>query len=288
MDLYSGLWTLIPSAYWICWNGDARTSCAHIIPIAFPALLRPCQMLRLSDRLISKASDAGGQLRFVKGLVDSSDGIATVVTGNSTRPAEHQYAILVDLLGLHQTVKLLENEYIKIAGGDGKMSTDPECDGYLCQDVSILRLGFPQGFPISLNKRPNCATSSVLPNVLLSSLAPFQSILKKVPSSIRRILYPPVCTWRDRHRVSEPKHSNGRHPKGPKVHVASSITFYRWLQLKIPSVTTWEDTLSSRHSWNMELVHLAQGHTTSLTLSQPRLNRQTTSPTMGNNSSRLL
>jgi hypothetical protein len=77
------------------------------------------KMLRFSDRLTSTSSTLLEQVKTVAPASVSSDD-----TTKSTTPTEQEYITLVELIGLHQTVKVLEAEYSLVAGGDGKLKSD--------------------------------------------------------------------------------------------------------------------------------------------------------------------
>jgi hypothetical protein len=82
-------------------------------------------MQRFSDRLTSSSSTST-HLKSVLALIENSDDAPTIPNGDSPSPTDHEYAVLVELLGLHQTVKILANEYNMITGTDSKMATDLE------------------------------------------------------------------------------------------------------------------------------------------------------------------
>jgi hypothetical protein len=70
-------------------------------------------MLRFSDRLTSTSSILSEQFKSV-----AAEGVSSDETSkSSTAPTEQRYLILVKLVGLHQTVKVLEDEYSLISGG---------------------------------------------------------------------------------------------------------------------------------------------------------------------------
>jgi len=75
-------------------------------------------MLRFSDRLSSTSSTTLDQVKATGGVNGTSDEVA------SGSPSEQEYTILVELIGLHQTVKILEAEYNLVLGGDGKLDKD--------------------------------------------------------------------------------------------------------------------------------------------------------------------
>ena len=74
-------------------------------------------MLRFSDRLTSTASTS---LEQVKTINAPSDETAI----KSPSPTDQEYIALVELIGLHQTVQVLEAEYSVVTGGDGKMNKE--------------------------------------------------------------------------------------------------------------------------------------------------------------------
>jgi hypothetical protein len=85
-------------------------------------------MQRFSDRLTS-TSNTTTKLKNVLAVIDNSDDASTILNGDSTSPTDHEYVGLVELLGLHQTVKILANEYNLISGADSKMAADLEFGG---------------------------------------------------------------------------------------------------------------------------------------------------------------
>lgn len=81
------------------------------------------KMRRFSDRLTSSSSHPSEQGKGLCTSVNgSSDESLQFVTGEATGPSDcdRVYATLVEMLGLHQTVKALEAEYSAITGGDNK------------------------------------------------------------------------------------------------------------------------------------------------------------------------
>ena len=74
-------------------------------------------MLRFSDRLTSTPSMSSEQAKTIN---PSSDERAI----KSTSPTDQEYIALVELIGLHQTVKVLETEYNLVTGGDGKSNKE--------------------------------------------------------------------------------------------------------------------------------------------------------------------
>lgn len=77
------------------------------------------KMLRFSDRLTSTCSTLSEQVKSIATASVSSDD-----TTKSTTATDQEYITLVELIGLHQTVKVLEAEYSLVAGGDGKLKND--------------------------------------------------------------------------------------------------------------------------------------------------------------------
>ena len=76
-------------------------------------------MLRFSDRLSSSTAAAQDVLKLAVNSSDEASGLA----GEDTRPAgDSDYNNLVELLGLHQTVKILEAEYRLVAGANSHSS----------------------------------------------------------------------------------------------------------------------------------------------------------------------
>jgi hypothetical protein len=76
-------------------------------------------MLRFSDRLTSTSGPTPEvKLPVIDG--PSSDEADT----KSIPVPEQEYSSLVGLIGLHQTVKILEAEYSLVAGGDGKVANN--------------------------------------------------------------------------------------------------------------------------------------------------------------------
>lgn len=82
-------------------------------------------MQRFSDRLTS-SSNTTTKLKNVLAVIDNSDDASTILNGDSTGPTDREYVGLVELLGLHQTVKILANEYNLISGADSKMAANLE------------------------------------------------------------------------------------------------------------------------------------------------------------------
>ena len=73
-------------------------------------------MRRFSDRLVSSSSTTAEQSKTFATLNVSSD-----ETGSDSSSSNDQdYTTLVEMIGLHQTVKVLEAEYSLVTGGTGK------------------------------------------------------------------------------------------------------------------------------------------------------------------------
>jgi hypothetical protein len=72
-------------------------------------------MLRLSDRLTSVPPTPTESRLDITGDKNTSDG----KSNGSVLAAEQEYAALVDLIGLLQTVKILESEYSLLSEGKG-------------------------------------------------------------------------------------------------------------------------------------------------------------------------
>jgi len=84
-------------------------------------------MRRFSDRLTSSSSLPSEQGKGLSApLNGTSDEYLKAVNGEATGSSDidREYATLVEMLGLHQTVKALEAEYRVITGGDDKESDD--------------------------------------------------------------------------------------------------------------------------------------------------------------------
>jgi hypothetical protein len=79
-------------------------------------------MLRFSDRLTSTSTASSEPTKAVTTPNGSSD----VKVTDSTLTTDHEYIALVDVVGLHQTVKVLEAEYNLLTGGDIKIGKDFE------------------------------------------------------------------------------------------------------------------------------------------------------------------
>lgn len=78
-------------------------------------------MRRFSDRLSSTPSLAGELNKEVENE-ESSD----IRTATSPGPTSSDCSGLVEIIGLHETVKVLEAEYKLIAGGDRKTEEENE------------------------------------------------------------------------------------------------------------------------------------------------------------------
>jgi hypothetical protein len=79
-------------------------------------------MLRFSDRLTSTSSTTPEQLKAAPADIGGSDETPKVSNGEALASTDHEYSALVELLGLHQTVKALETEYRVVTGGESAVS----------------------------------------------------------------------------------------------------------------------------------------------------------------------
>lgn len=79
-------------------------------------------MLRFSDRLTSTSSAPPEQVKAAPVVIGGSDEPPRVSNGEALTSTDHEYGALVELLGLHQTVKALEAEYRLLTGGDAPVS----------------------------------------------------------------------------------------------------------------------------------------------------------------------
>jgi hypothetical protein len=79
-------------------------------------------MLRFSDRLTLTPSTSAEPIKAAAAVNDSPD----ETTSQSSNPTETEYTTLVELIGLHQTVKVLEAEYSLITGDDGQSNKGNE------------------------------------------------------------------------------------------------------------------------------------------------------------------
>jgi hypothetical protein len=85
-------------------------------------------MLRFSDRLTSTSSGPPDQGKAAsKASIGSSDESTMVTNLDPTGSGDHVYTSLVEMLGLHQTVKTLEAEYNAITGGETKGTEKMAC-----------------------------------------------------------------------------------------------------------------------------------------------------------------
>ena len=89
-------------------------------------------MIRFSDRLMSSGPTAEVKLPATNSL--SVEGEAEP----STSP-EQEYSTLVGLIGLHQTIRILEAEYSLVAGGDRKLGSSV-CDSLFGYQSSCVLL----------------------------------------------------------------------------------------------------------------------------------------------------
>ena len=83
------------------------------IPPALLTISNIEDMLRFSDRLTSTSSILSGQSKSVTAERVSSDDTPK----SSTTASDEGYVTLVKLVGLHLTVKVLEDEYNLVSGG---------------------------------------------------------------------------------------------------------------------------------------------------------------------------
>lgn len=89
-------------------------------------------MRRFSDRLVSSSSNNAEHSKAFPEISLSSDEVETVSSGSN----DHDYTALVEMIGLHQTVKVLEAEYSLVTGGTGKSNkVDGRKSGYTCPKV---------------------------------------------------------------------------------------------------------------------------------------------------------
>jgi hypothetical protein len=89
-------------------------------------------MLRFSDRLTSSSGVSAEVKLSPTNAVPSNEG--------DVKPAtlpEQEYSTLVGLIGLHQTIKILEAEYSLVVGGDGKLAST-DCDMLFWYQLSLL------------------------------------------------------------------------------------------------------------------------------------------------------
>jgi len=98
-------------------------------------------MLRFSDRLASTSSSASEQAKSVGTDNEDSDEKTISFPGDTANPKETKYASFVEILGLHQTVKLLETEYILVTGRSSQMTDNWGVNGYpgvaIVSDVDV-------------------------------------------------------------------------------------------------------------------------------------------------------
>jgi hypothetical protein len=87
-------------------------------------------MLRFSDRLTSVSSSPSEQAKSVDTDNGFSDEKTASLKGDTSSPKETEYVSLVEILGLHQTVKVLETEYSFVTGRDGQMTNKLGVKGY--------------------------------------------------------------------------------------------------------------------------------------------------------------
>jgi hypothetical protein len=90
-------------------------------------------MRRFSDRLVSSSSISAEQSKAFAKINGSSDEMG----GDSSSSDDQDYTVLVEMIGLHQTVKVLEAEYSLVTGGTGKSNKDSESmSGYICPEAT--------------------------------------------------------------------------------------------------------------------------------------------------------
>lgn len=91
-------------------------------------------MRRFSDRLVSSSSTAAEQSKApvpVNGYSDETE-------SGSFSSHDPDYNALVETIGLHQTVKVLEAEYNLVTGGNGKShTTDESKPGYTGSKIEV-------------------------------------------------------------------------------------------------------------------------------------------------------
>jgi len=95
----------------------------------------PAVMIRFSDRLMSTS----GPTAEVK-LPPTNCSLSDEDEAKPSTPPEQEYSTLVGLIGLHQTIRILEAEYSLVSGGDGK-PRNSVCDplfGYLSSFVLLI------------------------------------------------------------------------------------------------------------------------------------------------------
>jgi hypothetical protein len=79
-------------------------------------------MLRFSDRLTSTSSTTPEQVKAAPADIGGSDETPKLSNGEALTSTDHEYSALVELLGLHQTVRALEAEYRVVTGADSPVS----------------------------------------------------------------------------------------------------------------------------------------------------------------------
>lgn len=101
-------------------------------------------MLRFSDRLTSTSTTPAEQSKDLAASRDSSDEPST----DGSSPLDRGYANLVELLGLHQTVRILETEYNCITGDSAKVKEGKDSKNGYSFLKKLLRVGkFPAIVP---------------------------------------------------------------------------------------------------------------------------------------------
>jgi len=95
-------------------------------------------MRRFSDRLVSATLSVPAE-RSVG--VDSipDEALSGAQKGNATSRAEGEYTHLVQILGLHQTVQILESEYRTLSGADNHAPDNNNniANGYVVDTIQL-------------------------------------------------------------------------------------------------------------------------------------------------------
>lgn len=78
-------------------------------------------MLRFSDRLTSIPTTSAAPIKSAVSANDSPD-----ETAAQLNPTDNEYRTLVELIGLYQTVKILEAEFSLITGDNAKSNNENE------------------------------------------------------------------------------------------------------------------------------------------------------------------
>ena len=79
-------------------------------------------MRRFSDRLICASSTSTDPSQAFA----TTDGYSDETASDSSTSKDLEYSALVEMIGLYQTVKVLEAEYSLVTGGTGKRTKDEE------------------------------------------------------------------------------------------------------------------------------------------------------------------